>query len=154
MNKVFLNGYIFKEPTLKTSANDLQICNFSMLVPDIKNPQSESYINLVAFGNLAVTITNSFHKGQMLSIDGRLRTSSYVNPEDNKRTFYTEVIVDNVQLIDGQRPQRQPQPNNNETIDYKKVSQQIEKPIDVSSVSKENEDWDELDYFTEETDNE
>lgn len=157
MNKVFLNGYIFREPTAKETSSKIQFCTFTIIVSDIRNPKYENYVSCIAWGSLSAKIVESFKKGQMVSIDGRLRTSSYVNNEDGKKVYSTEIVVDNIQLLNNSRPVGQTKilsdDNSFESFDYRKHQNDIPTPVEVTSTFDDG-DWDELDYFTEEDDNE
>lgn len=104
MNKVILMGRLTKDPELRQTPNGIASCHFSIAVNrNFKNPQTGQYdadfINCVAWRQTAEFISKYFRKGQMIALDGTLRTGSYQDKNHSDVTHYTtDVYVDNAEF--------------------------------------------------------
>ena len=95
MNKVFLNGYLARDPESGTTQKGLEYANFSVGVSDLKKWDDTFFIRCTAWGSTAKYVANNLIKGQFVAIDGRLVSRSYINKE-GKTAYSTEVIIDNI----------------------------------------------------------
>ena len=103
MNKVILMGRLTKEPELRQTPNGIASCRFSIAVNrNFKNQQGEydaDFINCTAWRQTAEFVNKYFTKGQMIAVEGTLRTGSYQDKNYSDVTHYTtEVFVDNVEF--------------------------------------------------------
>ena len=93
MNKVILCGRLSKDPDIRISG-DTAIARFTLAV-DRKYKKDEErkadFINCVSFGNQATFIEKYFHKGDAMTLEGRIQTGSYKNKEG--QTIYTTDVV-------------------------------------------------------------
>lgn len=103
MNKVMLIGRLTKDPELRyTPGNATAVCTFSLAVDRRANKDGKKdtdFINIVAFGKTAEIIAQYMTKGRLLSVAGRIQTSSYDGKDGIKR-YKTDVVVDDFQFID------------------------------------------------------
>lgn len=101
MNKVFLRGVVTKDIELKNTQNKTAMIKFSIAVRrDMKNANGEydtDFINCIAFGKIAETISKYFHKGSGIIILGHIQTGSY-EKEDGGRVYTTDIIVENIEF--------------------------------------------------------
>jgi single-strand DNA-binding protein len=101
MNKVFLRGVVTKDIELKSTQNKTAMTKFSIAVRrDIKNANGEydtDFINCIAFGKIAETISKYFHKGSGILVMGHIQTGSY-EKEDGGRVYTTDIIVENIEF--------------------------------------------------------
>ena len=104
MNKVILMGRLTRDPELRQTPNGIASCRFSIAVNrNFKNQQTGKYdadfINCVAWRQTAEFISKYFRKGQMITLDGALRTGSYQDKNHSDITHYTtDVYVDNAEF--------------------------------------------------------
>ena len=81
MNKVILMGRLTADPELKQSQNGTSVCRFTIAVNRrFKNAQGgydADFLNCTAWKQTAEFICRYFKKGQMIAVEGALRTSSY-----------------------------------------------------------------------------
>ena len=104
MNKVILMGRLTRDPELRQTPNGIASCRFSIAVNrNFKNQQTGQYdadfINCIAWRQTAEFINKYFHKGQMIALDGTLRTGSYQDKNHPDVTHYTtDVYVDNAEF--------------------------------------------------------
>lgn len=104
MNKVILMGRLTRDPELRQTPNGIASCRFSIAVNrNFKNQQTGQYdadfINCIAWRQTAEFINKYFRKGQMIALDGTLRTGSYQDKNHPDVTHYTtDVYVDNAEF--------------------------------------------------------
>lgn len=106
-NSVHFIGRMTNEPELR-AVGDHNILHFT-LARDRYNPKSEErvsdFLDLVAFGKTAETISKYVKKGDRLGIDGHIQVSSYESKkfvDDNgnpARLKRTDVVVDNIEFL-------------------------------------------------------
>ena len=101
INKVILIGNLGDEPTIRTTSNEMR-----------RNAETGEYIetaewhHVVLWGKLADVAKQYLHKGSQIYIEGKLRTRSYTDKQNQKR-YITEVVADDMQMLG--RPQGQSQ---------------------------------------------
>lgn len=102
MNAVQLTGRLARKPEVRYSESGKVISNFSIAVTrKYKNAMGEyecDFINCLAFGKTAETISEYLDKGDMIGVSGRIQTRNYEDKEGNKR-YVTEVIVDSIEFL-------------------------------------------------------
>lgn len=86
MNSVFIIGRITKDLELKKTSTDKDIVNYS-IANNITKDITE-FINCTTFGESAKTLCEYCSKGDLIGIEGQLRTSQYVDSENKKHTSY------------------------------------------------------------------
>ena len=110
MNKVFLIGRITKDVELRHSQKGVANVSFTIAVDrqfkDVNGEKLTDFINCVAWNKQAEFLARYVIKGNMLAIDGRLQTRSYVNNQ-NQTVYVTEVICDSLQNLTP-RPKEEP----------------------------------------------
>ena len=99
MNRVVLCGRMTKDPEIR-SAGDMTIAKFTLAV-DRKVKKGEEkkadFINCTAFGNLATFVEKYFHKGDGMTLEGKIQTGSYKNKE-GQTIYTTDVIADTIEF--------------------------------------------------------
>lgn len=103
MNKVFLVGRLTRDPELRYTASNLATMRCAIAVDRQYVREGEErgadFINIVAFGNRAETMSKYLTKGSQIAIDGRIQTGSY-DGADGKKVYTTDVVVENFQFLD------------------------------------------------------
>lgn len=101
MNRVELVGRLTKDPELRYTEKDVGICSFVIAVNrNFKNENDEyetDFIFCKAFNKRAETISKYCQKGDLLGIEGSIRTGSY--EKDGQRFYTTEIFTDNVSFL-------------------------------------------------------
>jgi len=82
MNKVILMGRLTADPELRQIQNGTAVCRFTVAVNrkfvDKQTGQHEAdFISCTAWSKTAEFVSRYFKKGQMIAIEGSLRTGSY-----------------------------------------------------------------------------
>ena len=111
MNRVMLIGRLTAKPELRYTGANLPYCRFSLAVNrTFSNAQGEretDFINIVVWRKQAENVCNFLNKGSLVSVEGRLQTSSYDDKDGNKR-YSMDVVADSVQFLESKN-QRQSQ---------------------------------------------
>ncbi len=106
MNKVMLIGNVGKEPDVRYYDADQAVAKLSLATTErgytLKNgtqvPDHTDWHNLLFYRQLAKIVEQYVHKGDKLYIEGRLRYSTYDDPQ-GKRRYVTEILVENMEML-------------------------------------------------------
>ena len=102
MNKVMLIGRFTSDPESRMTQSNMEVSRFSLACSsDFVNRNGEKeteFINCVAFNRTASTINRYCKKGQLISVTGRIRNSSY-DAQDGTKRYTTDVVVDNFEFL-------------------------------------------------------
>ena len=105
MNKVLLIGRVVKPIELKTTTNGKSVASFTLAVnKDYKNADGNydaNFINCVAYGQQAETISKYVRKGDKFGIIGKLNTRTY--EKNGSKVYVTEVIVDGFEFLESKK---------------------------------------------------
>lgn len=104
-NLVVLTGRLTGQPELKTTANGISVCTFSIAVDRAykKGEEKETdFINIVAWRQTAEFISKWFTKGNLIGIEGSIQTRKYTDKNGNNRTAF-EVVANNAQFIESKK---------------------------------------------------
>lgn len=106
MNKVQLVGRLTRDPELRTTANGVSVCSFTVAVNRrFRNAQGEyeaDFINCVAWRQSAELLAKYFAKGRMVGLVGSIQTRNY--EKDGQKVYVTEVSVDEVHFVESRNP--------------------------------------------------
>jgi single-strand DNA-binding protein len=101
MNKIILAGRLTRDPELRTTDSGTEVCNFSIAVDrrfkDKNGEKQADFISCTAWQKTGVFVNTYFHKGDGITIDGRLESRKYIDKDGNNRTAW-DVICDNVEF--------------------------------------------------------
>lgn len=111
VNKVILLGNVGKEPDVRYFEANKAVANFTLATTERARkgpgeqvfPERTEWHNIVARGGLAQIVEKYVHKGSKLYIEGKIRSRTYVDRENQTR-FVTEIVADELELL-GRREQ-------------------------------------------------
>jgi single-strand DNA-binding protein len=113
MNRVILVGNLASDPEVRASQKGIYVATMRMATntyagkdEDGTAKQLTEFHNLVAFGKTAEFAGAHLHKGRLVSVEGRLQTSSWEDAATGQKRYKTEVAVDRLDLL-GPRPQEE-----------------------------------------------
>ena len=99
LNRCFLHGYICNIPELRQTKSGKNVCSFTLAVKRDSSSDQTDFITCVAWRQTAEFVSRYFIKGQMIAVEGTLRSGSYQDRQHPDVTHYkTEVYVDNVEF--------------------------------------------------------
>ncbi len=104
VNKVILVGRVGKEPEVRNLENGASVANFSLATSETykdkitgEKKEITDWHNIVLWRGLAEITQKYVHKGDMLYIEGKMRTRSW--EKDGVTRYTTEVIGDNMTML-------------------------------------------------------
>ncbi|MDZ7266261.1 MAG: single-stranded DNA-binding protein [candidate division KSB1 bacterium] len=104
LNKVMLIGHAGRDPEIKYTPGGLAVATFSVATNDSykdkdgKQQDRTEWHRIVTFGRTAEVMGEYLKKGQLVYVEGRLRTRSWDDDKGQKR-YITEVVALNVQFL-------------------------------------------------------
>ena len=109
INKVILIGTLGDEPLCRQTASGLPVANLSLVTGETRrspetgqNTEFAEWHRVVLWSRLAEIARDYLHKGGQIYVEGRLRTRSYQDKQNQKR-YVTEIIGDELLML-GARP--------------------------------------------------
>lgn len=106
INTAVLTGRLTRDPELRVSQNDVQVCNFTLAVnrpfKDRNGENQADFINCVAFRKQAELIKQYVSKGDLFGIEGRQQSRSYENKE-GQRVYVTETVVEKITFLESNK---------------------------------------------------
>jgi len=106
MNNVTLAGRLTADPELRTLESGTEVCSFTLACDrrfkDASGNKQTDFIYCKAWSKTAVFISTYFHKGDGLTLAGRIETRRYEDKNNNTRTAF-EVVAENVEFALGKR---------------------------------------------------
>jgi len=112
---VVLKGRVGKDPEIKFTPNNMALCQLSVVTNGRKQVNGQwqdvdtSWWECKAFSGLAEAIVDTVRKGQLVTITGAMKQTTWVDKAGNQRSSY-EVLIDSiapqitVQKYHGQKP--------------------------------------------------
>lgn len=118
LNQVSLIGHVGVDPKITTTQNGAKVASFTLATTEkgyttkagATVSDKTEWHNIVVWRGLAEVVEKYVTKGAQLFIQGKLRTRSYENKQEQKR-YITEVETETLQLLGG-KPQSAPQSQN------------------------------------------
>ena len=115
-NNVNLVGRLTKDIEIKKTNSGKEVTTFSLAVNDkkVNDQQVSFFFNIVAWEQCARYLKQYAGKGDLIGVNGRLTTRSYQNTRGEKVTV-TEVVADDVMLLNKASKAKQQQSSNQNT---------------------------------------
>lgn len=104
INKIVLVGRLGRDPDIKTIGEDLQVCRFSLAVPNDYDPDGDddedktSWFNVEAWGRTAKYIASTGRKGMRVGITGSLGVNAWTGRDGDEREDFI-VTADSFEVL-------------------------------------------------------
>ena len=82
--KAFVTGSIVKAPEKRFTQNDMAIAGFTINI----DKTNETLLRVVAFGQLADTVSSSLNVGDSVAVEGKLQVNTYKLPDGKDKKVY------------------------------------------------------------------
>lgn len=106
VNKVILVGRLGKDPEVRHLENGATVANFSLATSETykdrqtgERREQTEWHNVVLWRGLAEVVEKYVKKGDMIYVEGKLRTRSW--EKDGVTRYTTEVVGDNMTMLGG-----------------------------------------------------
>ena len=102
LNIVILAGHLTKDPELKYLPSGMAVCNFTLGANrKLKNSEGEdreevSFIKVVAFGRQGELVSQSYQKGSLCVVKGRLKQERW--EVEGKQRDKTVIMLEELQF--------------------------------------------------------
>lgn len=104
LNKVILIGRLGKDPEVKTLENGSVVANFSLATSEVYKDKTSGerkeiteWHNIVVWRNLADICGKYLSKGDMINIEGKIRTRTW--EKDGQKRQTTEIVADTMLML-------------------------------------------------------
>lgn len=104
-NKVIIGGRLTGDPELKTTASGIYITKFSVAVNKPGKKDQTDFFNVTAWKSTAEVVTQYFHKGSSICLEGTLTQRMWEDGNGNKH-YAVEIIADKVYFVDSKNESR------------------------------------------------
>ena len=116
INRVMLTGNLGSEPELRRGANGSAVLQMSLAVNERRGDGNGGYttytnwFDCAMFGNRAESVSSYLHKGDKVSIEGRLHYRQW--EKDGQKRSAVSVYVDEIEFMSrsDRKPQQPSQP--------------------------------------------
>lgn len=106
VNKVILIGNVGKDPDVRYFDANKAVANFTLATTERARkgandqviPERTEWHNIVVRGGLVQVVEKYVHKGSKLYLEGKIRSRTYVDRENQTR-FVTEIVVDELEIL-------------------------------------------------------
>jgi single-strand DNA-binding protein len=104
VNKVILLGRLGRDPEIRNLENGATVANFSIATSEVyydRNKQKQEkteWHRIVMWRRNAEIAEKYLKKGDLIYVEGKLRTRSFEDKDNNKR-YITEIEVDQFQML-------------------------------------------------------
>lgn len=108
VNRVMLIGNLGKEPDMQYIEGNIPVAKFPLATTETFKDRNGNLVSqtewhtVVVWRGLADLAGKFLHKGSLVFIEGKLRTRSWED-RDKKRHFSTEVVADNLVMLEKKR---------------------------------------------------
>jgi single-strand DNA-binding protein len=108
VNKVIILGRVGKDPEVREVSSGVKVANFSIATSEKwkdkttgEQKEQTEWHNCQAWRGLAEVIGKYVKKGDMIYVDGKMKTRKY--EKDGVTHYATDIIVDNMTMCGGKR---------------------------------------------------
>ncbi len=108
LNKATIIGRLTRDPEVRSTPSGQSVANFAVATNYVWKDSSgqkqdrPEYHDVVAWGKLAEIVSQYLTKGRRVYIEGRLQTRDWTG-NDGVRRYKTEIIAENMIMLDGPR---------------------------------------------------
>ena len=118
VNKVILIGRLGQNIELRYLPSGIGVANISLATNDgYKDAQTGQFIDttewhrVVVFGKMAETLNQYVKKGDLLYVEGRVRTTKYQDKISGQDRYSTEIVANETQMMGGKSEHGVPLPD-------------------------------------------
>ncbi len=108
VNKVILVGNLGRDPETRYMPSGSAVTNLRIATSEQwkdkttgENQERTEWHSVAMFGRLAEIAAEYLRKGSKVYIEGKLRTRKWQDKTDGKDRYTTEIIADEMQMLDG-----------------------------------------------------
>lgn len=138
MNTAIITGRLTADPELRTTGKGDKMVRFTVAVDRETAEKEADFIRCVAFRHSAEFLATYCNKGDVIGVNGKIRTGSYDEKETGRKVYTTDIYADRVEKLHAHKPKAD-YPSNGTPVYTDSI-----KGADLSG--QENDDGDELPF--------
>lgn len=107
INKVILIGNLGRDPEIRYTPSGLAVANVALATSEMwkdkqsgENQERTEWHRVVFYQRLAEIAGEYLRKGSKIFVEGRLRTSKWQDKNTGQDRYTTEIIAENMQMLD------------------------------------------------------
>ena len=110
LNKVMLIGTVGKDPEVNFTPSGVKVAQLRMATSETWKDKDGAvqehtdWHTIIAWRGLADVVERLVRRGTRLYVEGKIQSRSFDDRDGNKR-YVTEIIADNLLLLDAKRPE-------------------------------------------------
>lgn len=122
INNVVLVGRLTKDIELRKTSSNISTCTFTLAcnrkyTSGNSNGPTADFISCVAWRQAADFLGQYARKGALVGVEGRIQTRNY-DGQDGRKVYVTEVVCDNVRLLESKAQSQSRDYNNAQSNEY------------------------------------
>lgn len=118
MNSFILMATVIRNPELRfTQDKQTPVCDFLVEFPGLRDDAPKETLKVVGWGNLANTISDSYHPGDRLLIEGRL-SMNVVDRQEGFKEKRAELVASRIHRIDNDPNFTAPSSGPNNVVEF------------------------------------
>lgn len=118
MNSFIGIGRLTKDAELRYTTSNKAVASFSIAITRTYKGQNESdFINCECWGQVAETLSKYTHKGDLIAVNGNIRTDKYQDSNGNNKTR-TYILVNRVQFLSTKKAEEKTRLDREELAEY------------------------------------
>lgn len=115
LNRICYQGRLVKNPEIKVTQNNVSKLEFTIAWSEkYKDAETKCFLRCIAWRNTAEFISNYFSKGDEITIEGRMVTEQWTDP-DGKTQSRTVCVIDKANFCGPKKESANTSPANNQT---------------------------------------
>ena len=109
INKVILVGRLGKDPEIRSTPQGTTVAKFTVATDEKftdrngEKQERTEWHNIVAWAKLAEICGQYLKKGQLVYIEGSIRTDSWDDKESGQKRYRTEIVAQTMKMLGGKR---------------------------------------------------
>lgn len=107
INQVTLVGRLTRDPELRKTNNGTPVVQFTVALNGYGDKEATTFINVIAWKDLAENVNTYVRKGHLVGLTGRLQSRSYEDKNQVKRNI-VEVVADIVKFLEPKAKEDEP----------------------------------------------
>jgi single-stranded DNA-binding protein len=118
MNSFVLMATVIRNPELRfTPDNQTPVCDFLVEFPGLRDDGPKETLKVVGWGNLANTISDSYHPGDRLLIEGRL-SMNMIERQEGFKEKRAELVASRIHRLDSSPNFTSPPPGPSNVVPF------------------------------------
>lgn len=104
MNTATITGRLTADPELRTTGKGDKMVRFTVAVDRETAEKEADFIRCVAFRHSAEFLSTYCNKGDVVGINGKIRTGSYDEKDTGRKVYTTDIYADRVEKLHAHKP--------------------------------------------------